>query len=66
MRRTLGAIIVVVLFGAKKLPELASALGKPMKEFKNGIAGIPGLPVLPRSARDGVDDRGAARKRDGA
>ena len=30
----LGAIIVIVLFGAKKLPELASALGKSMKEFK--------------------------------
>src|SRR5712692_8807391 len=62
MRRTLGAIIVVVLFGARKLPELASALGK----FMKGIAGIPGLPVLPPSAGDGVDDRGAARKLDGA
>lgn len=33
----LGAIIVIVLFGAKKLPELASALGKSMKEFKKGV-----------------------------
>src|SRR5713226_10713267 len=66
MRRTLGAIIVVVLFGAKKLPELASAVGKSMEEFKKGIAGIPGLPVLPPSAGDGVDDHGAARKLDGA
>ncbi|MBI3626401.1 MAG: twin-arginine translocase TatA/TatE family subunit [Candidatus Rokubacteria bacterium] len=32
----LGAIIVIVLFGAKKLPELAGALGKSMKEFKKG------------------------------
>lgn len=36
----LGAIIVIVLFGAKKLPELASALGKSMKEFKKGVAGV--------------------------
>ncbi len=35
----LGAIIVIVLFGAKKLPELAGALGKSMKEFKKGITG---------------------------
>lgn len=35
----LGAIIVIVLFGAKKLPELASSLGKSMKEFKKGISG---------------------------
>lgn len=33
----LGAIIVIVLFGAKKLPELAAALGKSMKEFKKGV-----------------------------
>ena len=33
----LGAIIVIVLFGAPKLPELASALGKSMKEFKKGL-----------------------------
>ncbi len=33
----LGAIIVIVLFGAKKLPELAGALGKSMKEFKKGV-----------------------------
>jgi len=56
-----GAIIVVVLFGAKKLPELASALGKSMKEFKKGIGSIPGLPVLPRSAGDGVDAFPAVR-----
>ncbi len=35
----LGAIIVIVLFGAKKLPELAGALGKAMKEFKKGVSG---------------------------
>ncbi len=36
----LGAIIVIVLFGAKKLPELAGALGKSMKEFKKGVSGM--------------------------
>ncbi len=30
--------IVVLLFGAKKLPELAKGLGKSMKEFKKAQA----------------------------
>jgi len=29
-----GLVIVLVLFGAKRLPELAASLGKSMKEFK--------------------------------
>ena len=33
-----GLVIVLVLFGAKKLPELAAALGKSMKEFKKGVS----------------------------
>ncbi|MEI6847922.1 MAG: twin-arginine translocase TatA/TatE family subunit [Chlorobiaceae bacterium] len=28
-------LIIVLLFGSKKLPELARGLGKGMKEFKN-------------------------------
>lgn len=30
--------LVVLLFGAKKLPELARGLGSSMKEFKRGLA----------------------------
>ncbi len=30
----IGLAIVLVLFGAKRLPELASSLGKSMREFK--------------------------------
>ena len=33
-----GLAIVLFLFGAKKLPELAGSLGKSMKEFKKGVA----------------------------
>ena len=33
-----GLAIVLLLFGAKKLPELAAALGKSMKEFKKGVS----------------------------
>ena len=29
--------VVLLLFGGKKLPELAGSLGKSMKEFKKGV-----------------------------
>jgi sec-independent protein translocase protein TatA len=34
-------VIVLVLFGGSKLPDLAKSLGKSMKEFKKGIAAEP-------------------------
>lgn len=35
------ALIVIVLFGAKKLPDLARSLGASAKEFRKGIeAGV--------------------------
>jgi len=34
-------VIVLVLFGGSKLPNLAKSLGKSMKEFKKGIAAEP-------------------------
>lgn len=30
-------VIVILLFGAKKLPELGSSVGKSIKNFKKGI-----------------------------
>ena len=32
-------VIVVVLFGAKRLPEIGSGFGKAIKNFKAGISG---------------------------
>ncbi|MDR0835657.1 MAG: twin-arginine translocase TatA/TatE family subunit [Tannerella sp.] len=34
------AIIVLLLFGGKKIPELMKGLGKGVKNFKEGIKGI--------------------------
>lgn len=33
-------LIVVLLFGAKKIPELMKGVGKGVKSFKDGINGI--------------------------
>ncbi|HEU4965394.1 MAG TPA: twin-arginine translocase TatA/TatE family subunit [Bacilli bacterium] len=32
--------VALVLFGPQKMPELGRALGKSLKEFKQGLAGI--------------------------
>ena len=39
--------IVVVLFGAKRLPELGSGIGKAIKNFKSGMSGQDEIDVTP-------------------
>ncbi len=34
------AVILVVLFGAKKIPELGKGLGEGLKGFKEGLKGV--------------------------
>ena len=34
------ALIVILLFGGKKIPELMKGLGKGVKSFKEGMKGI--------------------------
>jgi len=33
-------LVILVLFGAKKIPELAQGLGKGMKEFKKSLKDV--------------------------
>ena len=40
--------IVIVLFGARRLPELGSGVGKAIKNFKAGISGKDEIDVTPR------------------
>ncbi|MFP8873717.1 MAG: twin-arginine translocase TatA/TatE family subunit [Myxococcota bacterium] len=39
--------IVVILFGARRLPEIGSGVGKAIKNFKAGISGDDEIDVTP-------------------
>jgi sec-independent protein translocase protein TatA len=41
-------VIVLILFGGSKLPDLAKSLGKSMKEFKKGIGVDPEVEQIPK------------------
>ncbi len=41
-------LIVVLLFNARRLPELGSALGRGMNAFKKGLEGKNGEDQLPK------------------
>jgi sec-independent protein translocase protein TatA len=38
------AVIALLVFGPRKLPEIGSGLGKAIREFKGSLAGITGVP----------------------
>ena len=40
--------IVVVLFGARRLPELGSGVGQAIRNFKSGLSGKDELDVTPK------------------
>ncbi len=44
-------VIVVILFGARRLPEIGSGVGKAIKNFKAGLSGKDEIDVTPE-ARD--------------
>lgn len=44
-------LVVIILFGAKKLPEIASSLGKAIKEFRKTSQEIK------EDVRDGLDEK---------
>lgn len=48
--------IVVLIFGARRLPELGSGLGKAIKNFKSGISGQDEIDVTPEKKKVGEGD----------
>ena len=43
--------IVIVLFGARRLPELGSGVGKAIRNFKAGVSGKDEVDVTPEKER---------------
>ena len=62
-------LVVLLLFGAKRLPEIGSALGKGIREFKGSVREIEGelkAPVddarsMPRQKNDEEEEAGPRR-----
>jgi len=49
--------IVVVIFGARRLPELGSGMGKAIKNFKAGVSGKDEIDVTPEKDELGEGER---------
>jgi sec-independent protein translocase protein TatA len=45
--------IVIVLFGARRLPELGSGVGKAIRNFRSGLSGKDELDVTPKKGEVG-------------
>jgi len=45
------AVVVLLLFGPKRLPEMGRSLGKGLREFKQAITGEDEAPGLPTTSR---------------
>jgi sec-independent protein translocase protein TatA len=51
-------VVVLLLFGAKRLPEIGASMGKSIKEFKRGLSDMD------KSIREGAEDRPRLTERD--
>jgi sec-independent protein translocase protein TatA len=49
-------LLVVLVFGARRLPELGAGLGKGIKNFKSGLTESDEIDVTPSKDQDKVAD----------
>ena len=45
-------LVVLLLFGGKKIPELMKGLGKGVKSFKDGVNGVPDEEMTKNEEKD--------------
>ena len=58
-------VVVLLLFGAKRLPEVGASLGKGIREFKRSVSDLQdpapgsdeGRPAAPRQSESGTSSR---------
>jgi sec-independent protein translocase protein TatA len=53
-------LIIALLFGARRLPELGSGLGKAIKNFKAGVTGKDEIDVTPQEGPEKVEEKTSA------
>lgn len=53
-------VIVLVIFGAGRLPEVMGSLGKGVQSFKRGLREPPEIDVTPENEKKKGEDRGDA------
>jgi sec-independent protein translocase protein TatA len=51
-------VIVVVLFGAKKLPEIGKGVGEAIRNFKKSTSEPPEIDVTPENKSEKTDKNG--------
>jgi sec-independent protein translocase protein TatA len=51
-------VIVVVLFGAKKLPEIGKGIGEAIKNFKKSMSENPEIDVTPGKKPEKTEENG--------
>ncbi len=49
-------VIVLIIFGAKRLPEVGKSLGSGMREFKDSVTGKEREDIVAESSPDTGDD----------
>ncbi|MDE6353605.1 MAG: twin-arginine translocase TatA/TatE family subunit [Prevotella sp.] len=50
------ALIILLLFGGKKIPELMNGLGKGVKSFKDGMNGLGGEAQAEETKKEATND----------
>ena len=53
-------VIVIVLFGARRLPEIGSGVGKAIKNFRAGMSGQDEIDVTPDSPKPDEVTKGSS------
>ena len=56
-------VIVLLLFGAKRIPEIAGSLGKGINEFKRNVSDAQRQITEPAPRQDNVESRSATEVR---
>lgn len=50
-------LVVLLLFGGKKIPELMRGLGKGVKSFKDGMNGVEGTDRVEDTKEEKIEDK---------